>query len=362
MPWLQAARRRLPRARLRGDDPAHPSRPPHRLEQGRLAAGARALAGARAGASRLSQGDRGLGHRAHRRATMPTPPSACRRPASMASSSSAYGHLMDQFWSPATNKRDDEYGGSLDNRLRFSLARARRACASAVGAGLHRRRPHGRRRGLGQGPVARRRASRSPSAWSASGQIDFLNVIRGHIEHDAALADVIPVHGHGARRRISISPARCGPATKFPVFHAARIDDVATARHAIASGKLDMVGMTRAHIADPHIVTKIAGGPRSTRSAPASAPPIASTASMRATRRSASTIRRPAARRRCRMSIAQQRRAGARRSSWSAPGRRASRPRASPASAAIEVIAVRGGGQAGGQIRLAAADPRGARS
>ena len=49
-------------------------------------------------------------------------------------------------------------------------------------------------------------------------------------------------------------------ATKFPVFHAARINDVATARHAIAEGKLDMVGMTRAHIADPHIVKKIMEG------------------------------------------------------------------------------------------------------
>ena len=49
-------------------------------------------------------------------------------------------------------------------------------------------------------------------------------------------------------------------ATKFPVFHAARIADVATARHAIAEGKLDMVGMTRAHIADPHIVNKVMSG------------------------------------------------------------------------------------------------------
>ena len=32
-----------------------------------------------------------------------------------------YGHLIDQFWSPATNKRTDEYGGSLDNRLRFGM-------------------------------------------------------------------------------------------------------------------------------------------------------------------------------------------------------------------------------------------------
>src|SRR5271154_2196698 len=49
-------------------------------------------------------------------------------------------------------------------------------------------------------------------------------------------------------------------ATKFPVFHAARINDVATARHAIAAGKLDMVGMTRALIADPHIARKVAAG------------------------------------------------------------------------------------------------------
>ena len=54
----------LPRKRLRGDDPAHPSRPAHALEQWRLAAGRLALACARAGASRVPEKDRGLGHRA----------------------------------------------------------------------------------------------------------------------------------------------------------------------------------------------------------------------------------------------------------------------------------------------------------
>jgi NADPH-dependent 2,4-dienoyl-CoA reductase/sulfur reductase-like enzyme len=49
-------------------------------------------------------------------------------------------------------------------------------------------------------------------------------------------------------------------AAAIPVFHAARISDVATARHAIAAGKLDMVGMTRALIADPHIVRKVRDG------------------------------------------------------------------------------------------------------
>jgi 2,4-dienoyl-CoA reductase-like NADH-dependent reductase (Old Yellow Enzyme family) len=61
-------------------------------------------------------------------------------------------------------------------------------------------------------------------------------------------------------RRTSISPAKFVPHAKFPTFHAARIADVATARHAIASGKVDMVGMTRAHMTDPHIVRKIIEG------------------------------------------------------------------------------------------------------
>ncbi len=47
---------------------------------------------------------------------------------------------------------------------------------------------------------------------------------------------------------------------KLPVFHAARIQDIATARYAIAEGLLDMVAMTRAHMADPQIVNKLLRG------------------------------------------------------------------------------------------------------
>ncbi len=46
--------------------------------------------------------------------------------------------------------------------------------------------------------------------------------------------------------------------TGLPVFHAARISDVATARHAIGEGLIDLVGMTRAQIAEPHLVEKLA--------------------------------------------------------------------------------------------------------
>jgi len=168
-----------------------------------------------------------------------------------------YGHLADQFWSPATNRRDDEYGGSLENRLRFSLAalaaiRARVGPAFIVGVRMvcdeDWERGLSRDEGL---EIARRLA--------AGGCIDFINVIRGHIETDEALSHVIP--GMGTRLAPHLDFAgEVRAATRFPVFHAARIQDVATARHAVASGKLDMVGMTRAHMADPHIARKVMEG------------------------------------------------------------------------------------------------------
>ncbi len=169
----------------------------------------------------------------------------------------AYGHLMDQFWSPATNIRDDEYNGSLDNRLRFTW-RVIDAIRDRVGPdfilGIRMVADEDWQAGLSREEgveIARRLAG--------SGKIDFLNLIRGHIDTDNALADVIPIQGMRSAPHLDF----CGEVraeTTFPVFHAARINDVATARHAVAEGKLDMVGMTRAHMADPHIVKKIMEG------------------------------------------------------------------------------------------------------
>jgi len=169
----------------------------------------------------------------------------------------AYGHLMDGFWSPATNRREDEWGGSLDNRLRFTWA-VIDAVRAAVGpdflVGLRMVADEDWDKGLTKAEgveIAQRLA--------ASGKVDFLNLIRGHIETDAALAGVIPIQGMRSAPHLDFA-GEVRAATGFPVFHAARIPDVATARHAIASGKLDMVGMTRAHIADPHIVARVQAG------------------------------------------------------------------------------------------------------
>ncbi|MGV3694409.1 MAG: FAD-dependent oxidoreductase, partial [Paracoccus marcusii] len=92
-----------------------------------------------------------------------------------------------------------------------------------------------------------------------SGLVDFLNVVRGHIGTDAGLTDLIPVQGMRSAPHLEFA-GRIRAETGFPTFHAAKIPDVATARHAIAAGLLDMVGMTRAHMADPHLVRKIIQG------------------------------------------------------------------------------------------------------
>lgn len=167
----------------------------------------------------------------------------------------AYGHLFDQFWSPLTNRRTDEYGGSPENRLRFGweVLRAIRARVGAdylvgIRMAVDETLPGGIDAPTGL-EILRR--------LEADGLVDFVNVIRGHIATESDLTEVIPIHGMRAAPHLDF----CGQvraATGLAVLHAAKIDDVATARHAIAEGKLDLVGMTRAHLADPHIVRKIA--------------------------------------------------------------------------------------------------------
>lgn len=169
----------------------------------------------------------------------------------------AYGHLMDQFWSPLTNTLDGPYGGDLDGRLRFTfdtLAAIRERVGSEFIVGV---------RYTGDedlpGGLTREDGLEISRRLKDSGMVDFLNVVKGHIDTDAGLTDVIPVQGMRSAPHLDFA-GDIRAATQFPTFHAAKIQDVATARHAIASGKLDMVGMTRAHMADPHIVAKIMRG------------------------------------------------------------------------------------------------------
>ena len=168
-----------------------------------------------------------------------------------------YGHLLDQFMSPLTNEMDAPYGGSLENRARFAME-VLAACRKRVGEkfllGMRYTADEAHLGGItADEGVAIARMFRD------SGLVDFVNIIRGRIHTDPAMTDVIPIHGMKSAPHLDFA-GRIRAEVGLPTFHAARIPDVATARHAVASGKLDMVGMTRAHMADPHIVRKIEEG------------------------------------------------------------------------------------------------------
>jgi 2,4-dienoyl-CoA reductase-like NADH-dependent reductase (Old Yellow Enzyme family) len=168
------------------------------------------------------------------------------------------GHLIGQFLSPRTNRRSDGFGGSTENRARFGLM-VHEAIRRAVGddwlVGIRFVVDEDTEDGIDFEECVR-----LARIFEREGHIDFFNAIFGRMDTDLALAEhnmpgmsqpIAPfLQSVGAFKR----------ETGLPVFHAARIPDIATARHAIAEGLLDMVAMTRAHMADPHIVNKIARG------------------------------------------------------------------------------------------------------
>ena len=174
----------------------------------------------------------------------------------------AYCHLIDQFWSDATNRREDGYGGSLENRLRFS-DRLLRAIRERVGpdfiVGIRQTADEGYRKG----GITEEEGMQIAQRLRADGLVDFMNVIRGRCDTDPAMVKVIPVTGMKSAPHLDFAGG-IKAEVDMPVFHAGRIPDVATARHAVSSGKVDLVGMTRAHIADPHIVQKIIDGAEDT--------------------------------------------------------------------------------------------------
>ena len=169
-----------------------------------------------------------------------------------------YGHLLDQFWSPLTNDLTGPYGAdTLENRLRFPLevlGAIRKRVGKKFIIGFRYTADE-----MQKGGITEEDGIEITKRLEIDGKLDFLNVVRGRIQTDPAMTEAIPVQGMPSGHQIDFA-GRIKKISKLPIFHASRIPDVATARHAISSGSLDMVGMTRAHIADPHIVRKIIEG------------------------------------------------------------------------------------------------------
>jgi dimethylglycine catabolism A len=171
--------------------------------------------------------------------------------------SAAHQHLIDQFWSPRSNIRTDDYGGSLTNRMRFGievLTAVREAVGPDFCVGMRMCADEFHDNGIDH-TVAKEIAQ----AMSETGLIDFLSVIGSGADTHNTLANCMPPMALPPEPFVNLA-AGIKTVSKVPVLHAQGIRDITQAERILAGGLVDMVGMTRAHIADPHLMNKIRDG------------------------------------------------------------------------------------------------------
>ncbi len=167
-----------------------------------------------------------------------------------------HGWIIDQFLSPLSNKRNDEYGGSLENRARFALeviAEVRKAVGPSF-------------------PIEYRMsgAEETPGGLTKEEGIKFAQMIDGMVEiiHCSAAMDTRPelaVHTHPTiflPHGVNVHYAEDikKVVKKSLVATVGAISDPEMAEEILASGKADIVECTRALIADPNFVNKAKAG------------------------------------------------------------------------------------------------------
>ncbi len=161
---------------------------------------------------------------------------------------SGTGYLISEFLSPLTNLRSDEYGGSLENRMRFGLE-VMNAVRQAVGDDFPLIvRINGN--DFMPGGNTREELKAYASAL-ANGPVDALCVNVGW--HEARVPQIVAQVPRGAFAYLAEGIKKC---VDVPVIASHRINDPATARKMIREGRCDMVAMGRSLIADPMLPQK----------------------------------------------------------------------------------------------------------
>jgi 2,4-dienoyl-CoA reductase-like NADH-dependent reductase (Old Yellow Enzyme family) len=170
--------------------------------------------------------------------------------------SMAHGYLIAQFFGATSNHRTDGYNGELDARLRFArevIAAVREGAGSDLAVGVRLAADE-----LGPGLLGVDACTEI--ARELSDEVDFVSLALGHSSTYAASTYIAPpppaplamIAGPGAQVRAAVAPV--------PVLSTTRVHDLDDAERMVARGQADLVGMTRALIADPDLVVKAASG------------------------------------------------------------------------------------------------------
>ena len=167
----------------------------------------------------------------------------------------AYHSLLDQFWSPWSNLRDDRWGGSLENRCRLSLSiieAIRRACGDDFIIGMS----------IGY-------ADNTPFVMTLedfqavielhdlTGNLDYVSCGSGnYVDYDR----VMPTFVHGEKQGVPLSSALKQIVKHARVTAESHIRTPENADYTLASGSADLTSIVRGQIADPHLVNKARAG------------------------------------------------------------------------------------------------------
>jgi len=165
----------------------------------------------------------------------------------------AHGYLLHQFLSASTNRRGDDYGGSFGNRVRF-LMEVMRAVRQSAGMGFAvgiRLAPD-----MTVGGVSVEDCVRVVDLLQQEELVDFVNVSMGNYHTFAKMIG-------GMHEPVGYELPTSQPVTaacRVPSIVTGRVRTLEEADQIVRQGSADMVGMTRAHIADPDIVAKTLAG------------------------------------------------------------------------------------------------------
>ena len=162
----------------------------------------------------------------------------------------AHSYLPDQFMSPLFNRRTDEYGGSEENRLRFVhevIDSVRSAVGTDYTVGIRLTGEH-----FQAGGLVLEDMKRIVPTLTASGKLDYVSISLMGV---GTIAPTYTEPGSFVYLATGIKEV-----VDVPVFCIGRINDPVMAEDIVATGRADMVGMTRANIADPELANKARTG------------------------------------------------------------------------------------------------------
>lgn len=167
----------------------------------------------------------------------------------------AYHSLLDQFWTPWSNKRTDKWGGSLENRTRFSrtlIENIRRACGEdfIIGLAISYSTSY-------SVSLSAENLCEIIAQHDATGHVDYVTCgFGGYLDFEG----IIPPFTHGEKLSTPLTVQLKSIVKHAVITSEAGIRTPDNAEGIIASGEADLVSIVRGQIADPHLARKTIEG------------------------------------------------------------------------------------------------------